>query len=745
MTSYLSSIVMPPESYPFCEPDPQQHCPENHQNCLEIEQRFRQFAEYVPTAVAMVDNQMRYLAVSRRWQQNWGVNDSNLIGLSHPQVFPSLSENIQVIYQQCLETGSNAYYQECLCKQNGEIQVVEWQIQPWFNHGGIIGGLILSIEPIEAIAQCQDIVQELQVTRQAEFLHEFAMNQAADAIFWIKSDGHLSYVNEAACQLLSYTREELLKLTIQDIDLGFSPPIWSEHWLAIKQGRTFTFESTYHTSQGANISVEIRVNHLAFHGEEYHCAFVRDITDRKQAAEALQDANEQLQAVLDAVPGLVSWVGSDLCYLGVNQHLADAFNLPAESFIGKKIGFMEKRSNFCDLIGYFFASSELTMSTEVKVNFGKEYRSYLIVGQKYHQGKKAVFVGLDISDRKQMEMELRQSEAKTRKQAIQLEETLAELHRTQTQLVYTEKIFSLSQVVAGLAHEINNSISFIYGNIGYARQYFEDLLELIKIYEKKLRPENDPDIQEFLVEIDFDFINTDFPNILASMQLGADRIRQVVLSLRNFSRVDQAHKKPVNIHEGIDSTLLLLQNRLQAKAGRPGITVFKDYGDLPRIDCYAGQLNQVFINILNNAIDAIEENYRQDPSKTKRESSKILIKTEVTEETIVESHQSIDSEESNLEPTSLKNQLKNQTMAVIRIADNGPGIQDHLQEKLYDPGFTTKAKRQASGLGLTISRQIVVEKHGGSLTCNSQYGQGSEFVIKIPLLPNFPNKRAANH
>jgi two-component system NtrC family sensor kinase len=730
---------MPPESSPFCESDPKQNCPGNRPTCLEIEQRFRQFVEYVPIAVAMVDCQMRYLAVSRRWQQNWGVNDSDLIGLIHSQVFPSFSENSQVIYQQCLDTGSNAAYEEYLCKPNGEIEWVQWQIQPWFNSAGKIGGLILSIAPIEAIKPCQDIGEEIQVTRPAEFLHEFAMNQAADAIFWIKSDGHLSYVNEAACQLLGYTREELLQLTIEDIDPGFSPPIWSEHWLAIQECITFTFESTYHTSQGTNISVEIRVNHLAFNEEEYHCAFVRDITDRKQAAEALQDANEQLQAVLDAVPGLVSWVGSDLCYIGVNRHLADALKLPAESFIGQKIGFMEKRSNFYDLIEQFFAKSELTMSTEVKIPFESGDRSYLIVGQKYHQGQKAVFVGLDISDRQQMEMELRQSEEQTRKQAIQLEETLAELHRTQTQLVYTEKIFSLSQVVAGLAHEINNSISFIYGNIGYARQYFEDLIELIKIYDKKLPPYEDPDIQEFLVEIDFDFMTTDFPNILASMQLGADRIRQVVLSLRNFSRVDQPHKKPVNIHEGIDSTLLLLQNRLQAKAGRPGITVIKDYGNLPKIDCYAGQLNQVFINILNNAIDALEEHYRQHPNQRKKESSKIFIQTEVTEANIIELKETIELEESNLEPKTL-----NQTMAVIRIADNGPGIHDDLQEKLYDPGFTTKEQGQASGLGLTISRQIVVEKHGGSLTCNSQYGQGSEFVITIPLLSKKSSKFSGN-
>lgn len=708
---------------------------ENRQNCqncqkideklLEVEQIFRQFVASVPASVAMVDRQMRYLAVSRRWQQHWGLDNIEPIGLVHDRIFPSLSENSQAIYQRCLETGVIANYEEYLQKPDGQIDLVKWQIEPWRDRSGTIGGLILSIETIQPVSECQDIVEELQVTRQAELLHEFAMNQAADAILWIRSDGKLSYVNQAATQLLGYSQTELLSLTIRDIDPGFSPPIWSEHWLAIQQCRTFTFESTYHTSQGANIFVEVRVNHLAFNGQEYHCAFVRDITDRKQAAEALLDTNEQLQAVLDAVPGLVSWVGSDLRYLGVNQHLAAAFNLPSESFIGQKVGFMEKNSKFYQLVEQFFANSEPTMSTEVHVPIERGYRSYLIVGQKYYQGQKAVFVGLDISDRQRMELELRQSEEQTKQQAIQLEQTLAELRQTQTQLIYTEKMFSLSQVVAGVAHEINNSISFIYGNIGYTRQYFDDLVDLIKVYEQKTDP-SDPDIQALLQEIDFDFITTDFANILSSMQLGADRIRQVVICLRNFSRVDQAEKKPVDIHEGIDSTLFLLQNRLQAKAGRPGIKVVKEYGDLPQVECYAGQINQVFINLLNNAIDALESKHRQNQSKNQRNST-IWIKTEIAE-TETKSMETDMLAANNLSKTYLKPRL-----AIVRIIDNGLGIRDDWQPKLYEPGFTTKAKEKATGLGLTISRQIVVEKHGGSLTCNSTYGQGAEFTIAIPL------------
>ncbi len=708
--------------------------PELKAELLATEQKFRQLLEYMPASMAMVDCQMNYLAVSRRWQQNWGLGHSDLIGQNHYQVFPPLNENVQTIYQSCIATGVAASYQEPRLKNNGQTDWLSWQIQPWYNNEGKVGGLILSVEPIEAIAECQNLTEELEVRRQPEFLHQFATDQAADAIFWIKSNGQLSYANEAASHLLGYRKEELLTLTIDEIDPGFSPPIWSRHWQAFQQSHPLTFESTYRTNQGTTIFVEVRVNYLAFQGEEYYCAFVRDISDRKQAAQALQETNEQLHAVLDAVPGLVSWVGADLRYLGVNQHLANAFNLPPQSFIGQKIGFMENSSKFYDLVQEFFATSESTISTEMNIPFQQEYRNYLIVGQKYNQGQKAVFVGLDISDRKRMEADLRQSEAQTRQQAIELEKTLEELHRMQTQLIYTEKMFSLGQVVAGLAHEINNSISFIYGNIGYVRQYFEDIIELVKIYQKKTSP-SDPDIQEILEEIDFSFITQDFANILSSMQLGADRIRQVVLSLRTFSQVDQSQKKAFDIHAGIDSTLLLLQNRLQAKAGRPGIKVIKEYGDLPRIECYPGQLNQVFINLLHNAIDALEQKYRKNPDKTNLPDSIIRIKTEIVfEETLPQIGATGAEGHGYLAPIAPKPTVNK--FALIRIYDNGLGMSEEVQKKLYEPGFSTKPKGKGTGLGLKISRHIIVDKHKGDLSFYSKQGEATEFVIKIPFQQN---------
>jgi signal transduction histidine kinase len=306
---------------------------------------------------------------------------------------------------------------------------------------------------------------------------------------------------------------------------------------------------------------------------------------------------------------------------------------------------------------------------------------------------------------------LQQSEMREREKADQLEQALYQLQNSQSQLVQSAKMSSLGQLVAGIAHEINNPVNFIHGNITYATQYTQDLLELLKLYQTQF-PNLTPDIQRQIQAIDLEFIKEDLPRILSSMQVGTERIYGIVRSLRNFSRVDEAQMKTVDLHEGIDNTLMLLQHRLQAKSGFSGIQVVKEYGDLPKIDCYPGQLNQVFMNILSNAIDALEENQRHQIENGKEQTTTppslaptIRIRTEI------------------LEPE----------WVTIRITDNGPGIPEEVQSKLFDPFFTTKPVGDGTGLGLSISYQIVKERHGGSLQCCSELGQGAEFVIKIPL------------
>ncbi|MEM6590252.1 MAG: ATP-binding protein [Cyanobacteria bacterium P01_C01_bin.73] len=287
----------------------------------------------------------------------------------------------------------------------------------------------------------------------------------------------------------------------------------------------------------------------------------------------------------------------------------------------------------------------------------------------------------------------------------ELKDAFAQLNRQQAQLVQSEKMSSLGQLVAGLAHEINNPANFIHGNLNYVREYSTDLLELVKLYQHYY-PEPVKEIQAKADIVELDFLREDLPKMLASMKLGTDRIREIVLSLRNFSRMDEAEFKTVDIHEGINSTLMILGNRLKEKSDRPEIDVIKNYGNLPQVECYPGQLNQVFMNILTNAIDALEEYCKKQPtSEVYERPLQITIKTSMIDHDWVE----------------------------IVISDNGLGIPDAIQAKIFDPFFTTKAVGKGTGMGMSISHQIITQRHSGQLLCQSNLGKGAEFTIQIPI------------
>uniref|UniRef100_UPI0039A6A4CB sensor histidine kinase n=1 Tax=Nostoc piscinale TaxID=224012 RepID=UPI0039A6A4CB len=296
-------------------------------------------------------------------------------------------------------------------------------------------------------------------------------------------------------------------------------------------------------------------------------------------------------------------------------------------------------------------------------------------------------------------------ELKVDERTTTLQKTLQELQRTQTQMIQSEKMSALGQLVAGVAHEINNPVSFIYGNLSYIETYIADLLKFIQLYQHYY-PHPVAEIKTEADKLDLAFAIDDLPKMVASMKIGTERIREIVLSLRNFTRLDEAEFKAVNIHEGIDSTLLILQNRLREQAQRPAIEVVKQYSNLPLISCYPGQLNQVFMNIISNAIDAIElANKQLSRTEKTRYKNQILIQTQVLSE----------------------NQV------IISIVDNGSGINDAIITKIFDPFFTTKDVGKGSGLGLSISYQIVTELHQGQLHCHSILGTGTEFVITLPV------------
>ncbi|MEM9092292.1 MAG: ATP-binding protein [Cyanobacteria bacterium P01_F01_bin.53] len=302
----------------------------------------------------------------------------------------------------------------------------------------------------------------------------------------------------------------------------------------------------------------------------------------------------------------------------------------------------------------------------------------------------------------ELEFRVKQRTAELRKTNEALTTTLTELRATQGQLIQSEKMSSLGQLVAGIAHEINNPVSFIHGNLQPAHEYAQDVLMLLDLYQQHY-PNPSPQITEALDEIELEFIQADFTKLLSSMKIGTRRIQSIVHSLRNFSRLDESDFKTVDIHEGLENTLLILNHRLTADPPHKPIELIRNYGELPLVSCFPGQLNQVFMNLLGNAIDALRTNERKGvPSSYP--SPTITLQTELVGESVL-----------------------------ITIADNGTGISADVMAKLFDPFFTTKPIGQGTGLGLSISHQIITEKHGGTLTCHSTKKQGTAFIIQIPI------------
>jgi two-component system NtrC family sensor kinase len=469
--------------------------------------------------------------------------------------------------------------------------------------------------------------------------------------------------------------------------------------------------------------------------------------------EALRTSEEQFRTLISNIPGAVyRAIYSETRILEfMSEAIADIAGYPATDLVENAV------RDFASLIYHEdirLVKTAIDQSLQAQQPYMIEYRILHADGSVcwvYDKGK-GIFdaagkllwldgVIFDISDRKRaeaalkdanetLEIRVKERTAALKEKTIILEQTLNELRQTQIQLIQTEKMSGLGQLVAGIAHEINNPVNFIHGNINHAIDYIRDLMKLIELYQEH-DPHPIPEIQAQINAIDLEFLLEDLPKILTSVRTGTERIRQIVLSLRNFSRLDEAEMKVVDIHEGIDSTLLILQHRLKASGTHHGIQVIKQYGELPQVECYAGQLNQVFMNLLANSIDAIESsrNAVKVPEKTGlRELEKVAI-VETPFRSDQPTIQIVTEQVEILAPNGLPSDRR----VVIRIVDNGPGMPPEVKQRVFNPFFTTKPVGKGTGLGLSISYQIIVEKHNGSLKCTSELGQGSEFRIEIPL------------
>ncbi|MEH2317318.1 trifunctional serine/threonine-protein kinase/ATP-binding protein/sensor histidine kinase [Nostoc sp.] len=423
--------------------------------------------------------------------------------------------------------------------------------------------------------------------------------------------------------------------------------------------------------------------------------------------ENLGQTEQYLRLIIDNIPQSVFWKDRNSVYLGCNHNFAQASGVGLPENVISKTDYDlswtgEESASYveCDRRIMESGQGELNIIERLQQADGKQIWSNTNkIPLKDREGNVFGILGTseDITERQQAQQLLQQ-------QKQQLEQALQELQMMQLQLVQGEKMSALGNLVAGVAHEINNPIGFIAGNIEPAKDYVKDLFGLINLYQENF-PNPGSDIQDEIDAIDLNYLREDLPKLLESMKLGVNRIRSISISLRTFSRADKDYKVPFDIHEGIDSTILILRHRLKANENRPAIEVVKNYGKLPLVECFAGQLNQVFMNLLANAIDALEQ------YNTERTLSAILANPNcITIETCVaDSGQHI----------------------LIKIADNGVGMSPEVKQRVFDHLFTTKPVGKGTGLGLAIARQIVVEAHGGSLSCTSELEQGTEFVIQI--------------
>ena len=568
-------------------------------------------------------------------------------------------------------------------------------------------------EVIGVASMVLDITERKQA-EQSLMLYKQAVESSSDAIAIADATENHIYQNAAFSKLYECeTVEEFIKFG--GVFATFTnSAVAQQMWQATISGQSWTGEVEQRSRGGRIMQTFLRSYALKDStGQNIGLVgAITDITENKRAQAQLLEKEQFLRSVYDGSENPIFVVDvledGDFCFSGWNAATEAFTGIKSAYIIGKKLedtageiqaGAIRQKYAECLEAGVpityeeclFFQGEENWALTTINPLKNHEGRIYRLVGTTYN-----------ITERKRTEAQLKQ-------QKEDLEIAVQELQQTQMHLVQSEKMSGLGQLVAGIAHEINNPVNFIYGNLVHANNYTQNLLEFVQLYQQHY-PDPILEIQDLAQEIDLEFLIEDLPRLLNSMKVGARRIQEIVLSLRTFSRMDEADMKEVDIHEGIDSTLMILEHRIKATPNRYAIEVIKEYGNLPLVECYAGQLNQVFMNILANAIDALEE-------RLGKEFSQSLIP----------------NTQSPIPQIRIRTQILKPNQVTIAIADNGLGIPELAKKRLFEPFFTTKPIGKGTGMGLSISYQIISQKHGGSLECISQIGSGTEFVITIPL------------
>ena len=565
--------------------------------------------------------------------------------------------------------------------------------------------------------EMEQLKQDLKAS-ESRFRNAIAKN--ADGIAIVNKQGLVCFANPSAEALFNCKAEELLgqalfgNLVVEssacdiEMDADIIPQVGEIEAAGMRVVQTEVEAIRKHK---ANAVVEMRVAETEWEGEIAYLATLRDITDRKRAEEMLWLYDRAMAATSTGVT-IADATNPEHPVIYCNPAFEKMTGYRREEILGKNCRFMQGKDT--DSKALEIIRQALKTHSECQVilrNYRKDgtifWNALSVSPVRDRSGKLTHFIGVqrDITDRKHAEEALQNSESQSREQSAQLAAALDELQSTHSQLVQSEKMSSLGLLIAGVAHEINNPVSFIHGNLTYLKDYTQDLLHLLKLYQEHY-PNPVPDIQQETEKNELDFLAEDLPKILSSMSIGVERICQIVQSLRNFSRHDDSQMKPMNLHEGIDSTLLILNHRLKGNGEIPPIEIIKQYGNLPPVECFSGPINQVFMNILSNAIDALDDANSQLTSERMSENpSQIEICTEVVG-----------------------------NFVEIKISDNGPGITEEVKQRIFDTFFTTKPIGKGTGMGLSISYQIIVERHNGQLYCTSELGKGTEFTIKMPIV-----------